>query len=180
MDRRSQGVGAGPQEGGDALRLLGARTEPLPLGRAPHPTAELPKRLQCAPQPGSSSEGPGRRLCRGGCTARSVIPAKQAREPRVPGTQPRIPPPPVIGGGGRAQDSEDTCRRGPRPEQISSPAQEHPDPCRLGAAEVTVGADSRAGELAAASAIVPPGVTLCHRQSKAAREQGLHRINSSH
>ena len=38
---------------------------------------------------------------------------------------------------------------------------EHPDLCGLGAAVVTAGADSRAGELATASGVVPPGVTLC-------------------
>ena len=45
---------------------------------------------------------------------------------------------------------------------------------------VTVGSDSRAGELADASGVVPPGVTLCLGQSGAAREQRPHRVNSSH
>ena len=38
---------------------------------------------------------------------------------------------------------------------------EHLGQCGLGAAVVTVGADSRAGELAATSVVVPPCVTLC-------------------
>ena len=45
---------------------------------------------------------------------------------------------------------------------------------------VTTGADTRAGELAATSVVVPSGVTLCLGWSRAAREQGPHRINSSH
>ena len=45
---------------------------------------------------------------------------------------------------------------------------------------VTAGADSRAGRLAAASVVIPAGETLCLRLSRATREQGPHRINSSH
>ena len=45
---------------------------------------------------------------------------------------------------------------------------------------VTVGADSRGGNLAAASVVVPPCVTLCLGRSGAARGQRPHRINSSH
>ena len=43
---------------------------------------------------------------------------------------------------------------------------EHPGPCGLRAAIVTAGADSRAGELAAATVVVPPGVTLYRGLSK--------------
>ena len=52
-------------------------------------------------------------------------------------------------------------------------------PVWTGRLVVTGGADSRAGELATATAIVPC-VTLCHGQSRAAGEEGPHRINSSH
>ena len=59
MERRSQRVEAGPQEGGDALTLPGALTEHLRPGEsAPHSTAELPKGLQPAPS------GPRERLQR--------------------------------------------------------------------------------------------------------------------
>ena len=56
--------------------------------------------------------------------------------------------------------------------------QEHPGQCGQGAAVVTVEADSRDGELAAASVVVPPGVTLCLGWSGATREQRPHRQNS--
>ena len=45
---------------------------------------------------------------------------------------------------------------------------------------VIVEADSRAGELATTSVADPLGVILCLGQSRAARRQGPHRINSSH
>ena len=54
-----------------------------------------------------------------------------------------------------------SCRWWPRAVQIgATPPLEHPGPCRLGAAVVTAGADFRAGQLAAATVVVPPGVTL--------------------
>ena len=43
---------------------------------------------------------------------------------------------------------------------------------------VTAGADSRAGELAAASVVVPPCVTLCPGEAKG-REQASQGVNSS-
>ena len=46
-------------------------------------------------------------------------------------------------------------------------------------AAVTAGVDYRAGDLADASVVVPPGVTLCLGQSGVTREQP-HRINRSH
>ena len=155
----------------------GYEKAPAP-GRAPHPVAELSKGLQHAPWPGSSLEGLGWRLRREGAV--SPIPAVQAWEPRAQGTQPRIRLHPGQAEAGRPrQDSKDTCRWGPQAEQVRGPAPEHPVPCRLGVAVVTAGADSRAGELATATAIVPC-VTSCHGQSRAAGEEGPHRINSSH
>ena len=45
-ERRSQEVGAGSQEGGDALILPGTLTDTWPQGEhAPHPVAELSKGL---------------------------------------------------------------------------------------------------------------------------------------
>ena len=93
----------------------------------------------------------------------STIPAVQAPEPRAPGDTVQDPVLPLgQAEAGRTQDSEDTpasggpkvCRSAPLPPP------EHPGPCELGAVVVTAGADSRAGQLAAASVVVPPGVTL--------------------
>ena len=53
-------------------------------------------------------------------------------------------------------------------------------PVQNGTVVLTGGADSRAGELAAASLVVPPCVTVCLGLSGTTREEGLHRINSSH
>ena len=82
----------------------------------------------------------------------------------------------------RAQDSKDTPAQAvPQAVQVSAPPPpEHPGPCGLGAAVVTAGADSRAGEPAAATVVVPPGVTVCLGRGGAARGQGPHGINSSH
>ena len=52
---------------------------------------------------------------------------------------------------------------------------EHP-----GAAGVTDGADSRAGELATSTVVVLPGFTFSLGLSGVAREQGHHRANSSY
>ena len=55
------------------------------------------------------------------------------------------------------------------------PPPEHPGQCGLGDWVVTLGAESRAGELAAASGVVPPDVThLCLGWSGGAREQRPH------
>ena len=83
---------------------------------------------------------------------------------------------------GRAQDSEDApAARRPKLCRLATPAApEHPGQCRPGAAGVTGGADSRAGGLATATVVVPPGVTLCLGLSGAAREQGPQGVNSSH
>ena len=71
-ERHWQGARAGPQEGGDALRLPGALTEDLrPRESTPHSTAEVPKGLQRPPGRaqeqlgGSSGCGSGQRGLRG-------------------------------------------------------------------------------------------------------------------
>ena len=103
--------------------------------------------------------------------------------PRVPGDTAQDP---VLALGQveyrRARESEDAPVAGrPLAVQIRAPPPpEHSGQFRLGAALVTVGADSKAGELAAASVVVPPGVTLCMGPSVATREQRPHRINNSH
>ena len=88
---------------------------------------------------------------------------------------------------GKEQDSKDApAMGGPQAVQVGThtapplPPQEHLGQCRLGAAVVTVGPDSRTGDPAAASVVVLPGVTLCLEKSRATWEQGPHRINSSH
>ena len=47
-------------------------------------------------------------------------------------------------------------------------------------AAVPAGVDSRAGESATSTVVVPPAVTLCLGLREASREQRPHRINSSH
>ena len=92
VERRWQGVRAGPQTGGDALRLPGTLTDTCAPGRACH-TLRLSSLTGCSRHttgPGSSLEGLGRVLHRGDCAAWSVNPTVQALEPRRGGTQPRI------------------------------------------------------------------------------------------
>ena len=82
--------------------------------------------------------------------------------PRVLGTQRGSCAPPGAGRSGEGPGQRGgSCHRRPRAVQIGVPAPEHPGPCGLGAAVVTAGADSRAGELASTSGVAPPGVTLC-------------------
>ena len=159
MERRSQGVGAESQGGGDALRLPGALTEYLRHGeRAPHPAAELPKGLQPAPgKSGSNSRGWSSRGCMEG--------AAPASRPGRWGTQPKIWRSPwdrqKPGGHRTARTLLPT-----RAVLISGPSPGASRPCRLRAAVIPVGADSRAGEL-----VPPPLLFLL---------QGLHRINNPH
>ena len=82
----------------------------------------------------------------------------------------------------RTQDSEDAPATGrPRAVQVSAPCPpEHPGPCGLVAAGITAGADTRAGELATASVLVPPDVTLCLGRSRATTEQEPHGVNRFH
>ena len=70
VERRSQGVRTGPQEGGDALRLLGTLTDTCAPERMHH--TQRPSSLKgcsaCSAGPGSSSEGLG-----GGASAQRVL-----------------------------------------------------------------------------------------------------------
>ena len=107
--------------------------------------------------------------------------AVQAPEPRAPGDtaqDPALPPDRRMPGGHRATRTlllrvglscADQC---PRRQSIQAPGS--------GGVVVSAGADSTAGELAALTVVVPPGVTLYLGLRSAAREQGPHRINSPH
>ena len=113
MERRSQGIRAGSQEGEDALRLPGTLTEHLhPRESMPHPMAELPIGLQhthsltqkqlgvgsgegsewrglCGP--GSSSAVALTYALQGrGCRTRRMNPTAQGQEHKVSGTQAKI------------------------------------------------------------------------------------------
>ena len=134
-------------------------------------------------QPGLGSSpggGSGRRALPG---PRSEIPVTQTPDPRALGATAQDPAL-VLGQAedGRVQDSEDAPATGcPQAVQISaSRPRSIQGSVDWETVVVTAGADSRAGELAAASVVVPPGVILCLGWSGATREQGPHRVNSSH
>ena len=83
---------------------------------------------------------------------------------------------------GRTQVSEDTPAAG-RPGAVQTsalPPRSIQAPVDWETVVLTVGADSRTGELAAATVVVPPGVTLCLGLTGTPREQGPHKRNSSH
>ena len=109
----------------------------------------------------------------------------QQHRPQSPGHQGHSPGSSAsLGTGGGL---EDTGQRGqschwvpPKLCRSATPSLEHPGPCALGAAVVTAGADSRAGELDATTAVVHSGVTLYLGLSMATRELEPHRINSYH
>ena len=118
----------------------------------------------------------------GGHGPGNTIPAAQALEPCVPGHTAQDPVLPLGQvEAGRTQDSKDAPAAG-RPSRADQrpPPPEHLGQCRLVAAGVTARADSSAGELAAASGIVPSGVTVCLGWSRATREEGPHKIKRSH
>ena len=152
-------------------------------GRVCHtPQAECGKGLELVPGGTSGRAQPG--ALDGGCCA-AFGTQFQWRRPQSPGLRgtaqdPAFPPGQAEAR--RAQDIEDAPATGhPRAVQISAPC---PRSIQASVDRETVvlaaRADSMTRELAAAIAVVPPGVTLCLGWSSAAREQGLHRINSSH
>ena len=135
------------QEGGEALGLPGTVTATARPGEC----AELPKGCSAhggtrsssggsgaAPRrglrgPGSSSEGLGQRICRGGCAAGSSNPTAQTGSPGLRGHSPGsgLPPGQAEAGGPR------TARTlVPRAEQISGPAPEGSRRCRRRAPEL--------------------------------------------
>ena len=131
---RIPGGWGGPQAPG------GTNRAPAPRG-SPHPAAKMPKGLQGAPGP------------------RVRIPATQVPAPRVLGAQPRTWLPPGTGKAQRPRRGGCSCPGGSKLCRSTALPPEHPGPWRLGAEVATAGADSRAGEPAAAT-VVPPGVTL--------------------
>ena len=158
--------------GAGSLQVPGSLTEEGAPGRAP--AGWGPVLVKGWGAPGGAS-GAARVVALGGgapgCGSSGAGPRSQGSEQTQPGT----------GGGGRAQDSEDAPATGhPRAVQLSAP---HPRSIQASAdwepAVVTGGADSRAGQLAVVS-VVPPAVTLCLGQGRAAREQRPHRINICH
>ena len=183
MERPSQGVGAGPQEGGDALRLPGTVTDTCAPERVCH--TPRPSSLKgCSTSragPGSSSEGlrwwlraeglQGPRSSsgaaraeaphRGSCAAASAIPTGQALEHRARGTQPKIRRSPWD----KQRPGGHRTARTPQPpggSELSrsvAPAPGASRPLQTESSRVTAGADSRPGELAAATVVVPPGAS---------------------
>ena len=137
--------------------------------------AELPKGLERVPGGrGQNSSGSGSAQ-RGLRSPETMIPAGRPQSTGPQGTQCKIwhslqdrrrP------GGHRAARTL-LPLGGPRPQSIQAPADWE-------TVVVTAGADSRAGELATATIVVPPDVTLYLGLSRATREQGPHKINSSH
>ncbi|CAK7300252.1 hypothetical protein VULLAG_LOCUS8157 [Vulpes lagopus] len=123
-----------------------------------------------APKRAAACTGCTREQLRGGWgrgsvegTAQPSARSQQHRpgSPGCPGTQPRIQCSPWDRQRpGRAQGSKDTpAASGPELCRSSAPAPEHPGPCRLRAPIGTAGADSRAGEKAADTVVVPPGAS---------------------
>ena len=105
----------------------------------------------------------------------SMIPAAQVPDLRVLGDtaqDPALPQDRQRWGGPRTArtllplGAPKLCKSAPHPR-------EHPGQCGLGASVVTAGADSRAGELATASRVVPPGVTLCLGEAGPPGNKGL-------
>ena len=204
MERRSQGTRAGSQEGQWSHQVAGVTNRgSAPCGRARHtPQAELPKGLERVPgralgavQAEAQAAAPSGGGCLalravqvaalqgGGCAAREhnssgAGPGDQGTGGHGPGSGT-----PLGTGGGRedtGQQGRSCCWAPLSCTDQRPPTPEHPGPCGGEAAVVTAGPDSRSGELATASLVVPPCVTLCLGWSRATREQGPHRINSSH
>ena len=112
-----------------------------------------------------------------------AIPGVQVPESKKPGNTAQI----LSLWKGRGQENIGqpgcSCRQAPlncegRWPHTWSP--EHPGSRGLGVEGRTEEADSRAGEVAAKSVVFPHYVTLCQGRSRAPREHGPHRINSSH
>ena len=105
-----------------------------------------------AARPGAAQRGWAAAVGRGGCTDRSVNPTAQAPEHRAPGHSPGLGLP-----GDRQRPGWPRTARTllPRAEQISGPAQSL-QALQMDCSGVTVGAEYRYPELAAATGVVPP------------------------
>ena len=134
VERGSQGVRAGPQEGGGAHRLPGALTEDLrPGGECHTPRGELPKGLQSAS--GGALERLQQRLHMEGA-AWPWEPDSSGADPRAQGTGGHSPgscAPPRTGRGreGTGQQGH-SCHQAALSCADRCPLpQEHPGPCGL-------------------------------------------------
>ena len=115
---RSQGVGAGSQEGrGCPQAPRDTNRGPAPWGRVPHPAAELSKGLQ--PSRLGLGAAPAAAPPRGGCLAQERFQQCRPRNTGCWGTQPGMGATP-----GTSRGREGTgcsCHWAPRTGQISSP-----------------------------------------------------------
>ena len=91
----------------------------------------------------------------------------QAPDPRVPGDTAQNPVLPLgQAEAGKTQSSKDTpATQRPGALQISARPRRIQAPADWETVVVTAGAESRAGELAAITVVVPPDVTLCLGES---------------
>ena len=154
-ERRSQGARAGSQEGPRSPQSPGVTNRRCARGTAPHtPRPSSGKGCSAPAGPrekplGRGAPGEGAAPAAFGSRGRERESSGAGPRPRARGTQPRALCSPRDREAGRAQDSEDAPARGPELCRSAPPPREHPGRCGLGlgAAGVTAGADSRAGEL---------------------------------
>ena len=176
-ERHSQGTWAGSQEGQGCPQAPRGLTEELHPGESPpHCGLSSLKGWSVCPGRGGAQNSSGSGSTQRGLRSpETMIPAGRPQSTGPQGTQCKIwhslqdrrrP------GGHRAARTL-LPLGGPRPQSIQAPADWE-------TVVVTAGADSRAGELATATIVVPPDVTLYLGLSRATREQGPHKINSSH
>ena len=150
--KASQGVGAGPQKSGDALRLPETLTEQLCPGES---ALSSLKGCSVAPldpgaaQRGSDGSSAERWLC-GGAQIQQRRPGSTGHQGHSPGSDLH----PGQAEARKAQDSKDTPAQA---KQISGPAPGASRPLQMESSVDTAGAESRAPELAASTGIVPPG-----------------------
>ena len=105
--------------------------------------------------------------------------------PRAQGARGQSPRSSTLPGTGGGQ--EDTEQQGrfchlvpPICGEQRNPTQSIETPADWETVVVTAGVDCRARELAAATVVLPPGVTLYLGLNRATRDLGSHNINSSH
>ena len=163
----------------------GAGTPPFPgsLGEQGRRRlrAGLGKGLEC-PQRGIREKLVGQEGAAGGGLSPVRGVRFQPHRPRIPGRQghsPRSCAPPRRGGEGPGQPGRSPDPVPPAVQVSAPPEPGAPRPVQTGSCGGYSGADSRAGELAAASGGVPPGVTL-RLAGLGPRGQGPPGVSSSH
>ena len=172
MESTCRELGQDPRRGGGAPRFPRSLTEEgRPSRECCNPFTHCSKGLECV-QRGLGSSSGSSSMKRGLRCPGAQFQGRRPWSSGCPGHSPGSCAPPGTGGGGEGPGQQGySCRRAPPSCADQRPLpREHPGPCGLGAAVVTAGADSRAGELAAASGVVPPGVTLCLGWSGATKE----------